>query len=83
MNDAYYTLVSQDRASRCADTYGDVLKYVNKRDVPAVDAFVKRLINGDNISYVDHRLLCGNKKYRWFRLNGSVLEREGDILTVY
>ena len=83
MNDAYYTLVSQDRASRCADTYGDVLKYVNKRDVPAVDAFVKRLINGDNISYVDHRLLCGNKKYRWFRLNGSVLEREGDVLTVY
>lgn len=82
-NDAYYELVEMDRETREKAMAEDALQYVNRRDIARVRAFIARLISGENSEYIDLRLMCGSGRYRWFRMNMSVIERSIDKLTVY
>lgn len=82
MNDGYYRMVGQARESRKKEQK-NFLNLVCPDDLSEIRAVVERCAAGSQQETVDHRILCGNGEYRWFRLVASVVKREGDRIKLY
>ncbi len=82
MNDGYFRLVGESREKRTKDQ-NNFMNLVHSEDVPAVQTAVNNCINGSQQETIDHRIICGDGIYRWFRLTASVVKREEERITLY
>lgn len=82
MNDGYFRMVGETRSAR-EQTQHDFLRLVYPDDLPTVHAAIDRIDAGSQQELIDHRILCGDGTYRWFRLNASVAKREHGVATLY
>lgn len=83
MNDYYYQMIGESRKCREEKIKDSILDVVHPNDCQAIEDIIGKLAGGDSSGYVDHRVVCDNGTYRWFRLTASVVDREGEKLTVY
>lgn len=82
MNDGYYRLVGESREQR-SKYRNEFKRLIHSQDVMVIDDAVKRCMEGSQQESVDHRIMCGDGEYRWFRLSASVVKREADCITIY
>lgn len=83
MNDRYYLMIGESREKRKKNVQEGFLDFVHPDDMPAVNRAVKKMVAGSREETLDHRILCGNGKYVWFRLVASVSKRTDDKLILY
>lgn len=83
MNDRYYLMIGEPREKRKKNVREGFLKFVYPDDMAVVNAVVKKIAAGSNEETLDHRILCGNGKYVWFRLVASVSKRVNDKVILY
>lgn len=83
MNDYYYHMIGESRESREQKYKNNIFSIVHPDDWQTISNVIKKMLSGDNSGYLDHRIICGDGTYRWFRLTASVFNRDGDKLTIY
>lgn len=83
MNDSYYRMIGEPREKRQRREQNSFLSYVHEEDRDEIRNSVRRCIEGCNEFAIDYRILCGDGKYRWFRLAASVVRREVEWVTLY
>ncbi|MCI2056596.1 MAG: PAS domain-containing protein [Oscillibacter sp.] len=82
MNDSYYRMIGEPRETR-EKKRDNFLLLVHPDDLAQVHTLADRCAAGSEQEVIDHRVLCGDGSYRWFRLTASVVKRESDKITVY
>ena len=83
MNDSYYRIIGMPREKRILIGKTGFIKLVHPDDVATVYAAVEKCVNGADSQSLNHRILCGDGNYRWFRLDASVVKREPNKITIY
>lgn len=83
MNDSFYRMVGEARELREVTAKRDFLSFVYPGDLKAVYGLIDDLSMGANAGSINHRILCADGDYRWFRLSASVIQQRDACLTVY
>ena len=83
MNDSYYRMIGVPRYKRQSEAHDGFLNLVHPDDLPTIHAATEKCVHGSSEETLNHRILCGNGIYRWFRLDASVVKREADSITLY
>ena len=83
MNDSYYRIIGVPREKRILIGKTGFIKLVHPDDVATVYAAVEKCVSGADSQSLNHRILCGDGNYRWFRLDASVVKREPNKITIY
>ncbi|MEA4923118.1 MAG: PAS domain-containing protein [Eubacteriaceae bacterium] len=82
INDNYYSMVGEKRELR-EKKQGEFLHLVYPDDLTQIYNLAEKCAAGSSKEVIDHRIMCGDGNYKWFRLSAFVVKREGDKTTLY
>ncbi len=83
MNDGYFRLIKTDREAREKLQRKGFLSLVHPEDIHIIRENAQAIVDGRDEFGLFHRILCGDGRYRWFRLDGTVISRETDKIIAY
>ncbi|MEA4923119.1 MAG: PAS domain-containing protein [Eubacteriaceae bacterium] len=83
MNDSYYRMIGMSREECHKESHGDFLDFTHQDDIETIYSAMESCLEGSEEESFDHRIICGDGKYHWFRLDASVAGRENERVTIY
>jgi PAS domain S-box-containing protein len=83
LNDEYFKLIQKERKDAAFAYDEEFLNNIKSEDSPVVHKFIHSFTGGSKRAYMDFRMLCGDGRYHWLRLSGTVTEKTGNKLRIY
>lgn len=83
MNDGYYHLMKETRRHRENRQKDNLISTVHPDDVGIVRTALDGIVEGQNVTSMHYRIMCGDGIYRWFRMDAMVISRQGQTITGY